>query len=46
MNKLVVSAAIKNQKGQLLAVHLNKEKPEGVWVMPGALIVHTTCIRV
>lgn len=35
MNKLVVAAAIKNEKGQLLAVHLNKEKPEGVWVMPG-----------
>lgn len=35
MNKLVVSAVIKNKEEKLLAVHLNKEKPEGVWVMPG-----------
>ncbi len=35
MNKVVIAAVIKNNKGQLLAVHLNKEKPEGVWVMPG-----------
>ncbi len=35
MNKVVVAAVIKNIDGQLLAVHLNKEKPEGVWVMPG-----------
>jgi len=35
MNKIVVAAVIKNEKGQVLGVHLNKEKPEGVWVMPG-----------
>ena len=35
MNKIVVAAVIKNDQGQVLAVHLNKEKPEGVWVMPG-----------
>lgn len=35
VNKLVVAALIKNPEGQVLAVHLNKEKPEGVWVMPG-----------
>ena len=35
MNRIVVAAVIKNEKGQVLAVHLNKEKPEGVWVMPG-----------
>lgn len=35
MNKIVVSALIKNKNQDILAVHLNKEKPEGVWVMPG-----------
>ena len=35
MNKVVIAAVIKNDKGQVLAVRLNKEKPEGVWVMPG-----------
>lgn len=35
MNKIVVSAVIQNDKKEVLAVHLNKEKPEGVWVMPG-----------
>lgn len=35
MNKIVIAAVIKNKIGQVLAVHLNKEKPEGVWVMPG-----------
>lgn len=35
MNKIVVAAVIRNSQGQVLAVHLNKEKPEGVWVMPG-----------
>lgn len=35
MNKLVVSAVIKNIEGKILTVHLNKEKPEGIWVMPG-----------
>jgi len=35
MNKIVVAAVIRNGLGQVLAVHLNKEKPDGVWVMPG-----------
>lgn len=35
MNKIVIAARIKNKGGKVLAVHLNKEKPEGVWVMPG-----------
>ncbi|MBI2325776.1 NUDIX hydrolase [Candidatus Collierbacteria bacterium] len=35
MNKVVIAARIKNKEGKVLAVHLNKEKPEGVWVMPG-----------
>lgn len=35
MNKVVVSAVIKGEDQEVLAVHLNKEKPEGIWVMPG-----------
>lgn len=35
MNKVVVCAVIKNQENKILAAHLNKEKPEGIWVMPG-----------
>lgn len=35
MIKVVCAAAITNQKGEILAVRLNKEKPEGVWVTPG-----------
>lgn len=38
MNKVVIAARIKNKEGKVLAVHLNKEKPEGVWVMPGGKI--------
>jgi 8-oxo-dGTP diphosphatase len=45
MNKIVVSALIKNKEGKLLAVHLNKEKPEGVWVMPGGKLEDSESAR-
>lgn len=44
MIKVVSAAVIQNQQYKVLAVHLNKEKPEGVWVTPGGkLEENETC---
>lgn len=45
MIKLVCAAAIKNKEGKILAVHLNKEKPEGVWVTPGGKLEYDESCR-
>ena len=45
MNKIVIAAVIKNKDGKVLAVHLNKEKPEGVWVMPGGKLEENESAR-
>lgn len=38
MNKVVVSAIIRNSEGKVLVIHLSKEKNEGVIVPPGGKI--------
>ncbi len=45
MNKVVGSAIIKDSKGKILAVRLNKEKKGGVWVPPGGKLEEGETLR-
>ncbi len=45
MIKVVCSAVIENNQGKILSIHLNKEKPEGVWVTPGGKLENEETCR-
>lgn len=45
MNKIVVSAIIENEEGEVLAVRLDKEKKDGVWVPPGGKLEKGETLR-
>ena len=45
MNKVVASAIIKDEKGRILAVRLNKEYVGGVWVPPGGKLAENETLR-
>lgn len=45
MIKVIAAALIKNEEGKVLGIHLNKERPEGVWVPPGGKLENGESLR-